>query len=302
MSTWIILTVSLFGLALILLIWLALRLKNQVKREQQLREESEVSKQQIIVEQTRNRQLKQEMTNNIAHELKTPVSSIRGFLEILLGDKPIAEDQRRYFLERCYSQTLRLSDLINDVSLINKLEEANDLFNREPVNVWERAEEAIRELQPNAEQQHITIENNLPKEMVIEGNSLLLYSIFRNLIENSITHAGEGVRIGMTCYRPAEDGRYFIQFYDTGKGVSNEFLPKLFDRFVRIDEGRSRKNGGTGLGLSIVKHAVLFHGGDIYVKNREEGGLEFFFSLNQAGPGTSSTSGTRCEPIENNDN
>ena len=90
-----ILSGSLLGLALILLVWLALRLKMQVRREQQLREESETSKQQIIVEQTRNRQLKQEMTNNIAHELKTPVSSIRGFLEILLGDKPIAEEQRR---------------------------------------------------------------------------------------------------------------------------------------------------------------------------------------------------------------
>lgn len=280
-----IITVSLLGLVLILLVWLALRLKMQVRREQQLREESEASKQQIIVEQTRNRQLKQEMTNNIAHELKTPVSSIRGFLEILLGDKPIAEDQRRYFLERCYSQTLRLSDLINDVSLINKLEEANDLFNREPVNVWERADEAIRELQPNAEQQHIVIHNDLPKEMVIEGNNLLLYSIFRNLTENSITHAGEGVSIHIACYKPEDENHYFIQFYDTGKGVSNEFLPKLFDRFVRIDEGRSRKSGGTGLGLSIVKHAVLFHGGDIYVKNREEGGLEFFFSLKKPGCG-----------------
>lgn len=279
MSAWMILSGSLLGLALILLVWLALRLKMQVRREQQLREESETSKQQIIVEQTRNRQLKQEMTNNIAHELKTPVSSIRGFLEILLGDKPIAEEQRRYFLERCYSQTLRLSDLINDVSLINKLEEADDLFNREPVNVWERAEEAIRELQPNAEQQRITILNNLSKDMVIEGNNLLLYSIFRNLIENSLTHAGEGVNICINCYKPEDEKHYFIQFYDTGKGVSNDYLPKLFDRFVRIDEGRSRKSGGTGLGLSIVKHAVLFHGGDIYVKNREEGGLEFFFSL-----------------------
>ena len=71
----------------------------------------------------------------------------------------------------------------------------------------------------------------------------------------------------------------YIHFYDTGAGVDNKFLPKLFDRFLRIDEGRSRKSGGTGLGLSIVKHAVLFHGGDIYVRNRDAGGLEFFFSI-----------------------
>ena len=274
-------TVYIIVIIVVVVVALAVFLRQRalLRKVRALAQEAEENRAQAEAEQKRNQQLKQEMTNNIAHELKTPVSSIRGFLEILLGDKPIAEEQRRYFLERCYSQTLRLSDLINDVSLINKLEEADDLFNREPVNVWERAEEAIRELQPNAEQQRITILNNLSKDMVIEGNNLLLYSIFRNLIENSLTHAGEGVNICINCYKPEDEKHYFIQFYDTGKGVSNDYLPKLFDRFVRIDEGRSRKSGGTGLGLSIVKHAVLFHGGDIYVKNREEGGLEFFFSL-----------------------
>ena len=118
MSTGLLITVSLLGIALVMLVWFAFRLHKQVRSEQMLRAEAEKSKQQIIVEQTRNRQLKQEMTSNIAHELKTPVSSIRGYLEILLGDKPVDEEQRHYFLERCYSQTLRLSNLINDVSLI----------------------------------------------------------------------------------------------------------------------------------------------------------------------------------------
>jgi signal transduction histidine kinase len=260
-------------------VWLTFKWRKQVKNEQQLRAEAEASKQQIIVEQTRNRQLKQEMTNNIAHELKTPVSSIRGYLEILMGDKPVTDEQRKYFIERCYNQTLRLSDLINDVSLINKLEEAEDLFNREPVNLRAQAEEAILELQPKAEQHNITITDELPTDLIVNGNSQLLYSIFRNLIENALEYAGDNISVGIRCYKPADDKHYFIHFYDTGKGVSNEYLPKLFDRFLRIDEGRSRKRGGTGLGLSIVKHAVLFHGGDIYVKNRENGGLEFFFSL-----------------------
>lgn len=244
-----------------------------------LRAEAEKSKQQIIVEQTRNRQLKQEMTSNIAHELKTPVSSIRGYLEILLGDKPVGEEQRHYFLERCYSQTLRLSNLINDVSLINKLEEAQDLFIKEPVNVSLLAEEAMVELAQSAEEHHITILDELPPNIVLTGNSMLIYSIFRNLIENAIVHAGDGVTVGMDCYQPEDEGHYYIHLYDTGRGVDNEYLPRLFDRFLRIDEGRSRKSGGTGLGLSIVKHAVMFHGGDIYAKNRDGGGLEFFFSL-----------------------
>ena len=159
MSTGLLITVSLLGIALVMLVWFAFRLHKQVRSEQMLRAETEKSKQQIIVEQTRNRQLKQEMTSNIAHELKTPVSSIRGYLEILLGDKPVDEEQRHYFLERCYSQTLRLSNLINDVSLINKLEEAQDLFTKESVDVRILAEEAMVELAQSAEEHHITILN-----------------------------------------------------------------------------------------------------------------------------------------------
>ena len=115
--------------------------------------------------------------------------------------------------------------------------------------------------------------------MTVDGNGLLVYSIFRNLIENAIVYAGDGCQVGIESYKPSDGTHYYLRLYDTGRGVQNEFLPRLFDRFVRIEEGRSRKNGGTGLGLSIVKHAVLFHGGDIYVKNRDGGGLEFFFSL-----------------------
>lgn len=279
MSIGLLITVSLLGIALVMLVWFAFRLHKQVRSEQMLRAEAEKSKQQIIVEQTRNRQLKQEMTSNIAHELKTPVSSIRGYLEILLGDKPVDEEQRHYFLERCYSQTLRLSNLINDVSLINKLEEAQDLFTKESVDVRLLAEEAMVELAQSAEEHHITILDELPSDIVVTGNSMLIYSIFRNLIENAIVHAGDGVTVGMDCYQPEDEGHYYIHLYDTGRGVDNEYLPRLFDRFLRIDEGRSRKSGGTGLGLSIVKHAVMFHGGDIYAKNRDKGGLEFFFSL-----------------------
>jgi len=274
-------TIVLLILALVSLVWMAVRLKVRVRNERQLREEAEVQKQQIIVEQKRNRQLKQEMTNNIAHELKTPVSSIRGYLEILLGERPVSEEQRRYFMERCYSQTLRLSDLINDVSLINKLEEGNDLFVREQVDLRAQAEEAARELSLKAEEHQTLVENLLPRGMVVNGNGLLIYSIFRNLIENAIEYAGDGCTVTIQCYKPYDGEHYYIHLYDTGKGVKNEYLPRLFDRFLRIEEGRSRKNGGTGLGLSIVKHAVQFHGGDIYVKNRNEGGLEFFFSIKQ---------------------
>jgi len=259
----------------ILVLYIRLMLKN--RRLRQMADEANRLRRKATEAERRNRQLKQEMTSNIAHELKTPVSSIRGYLEILLGDKPVDDERRRHYLERSYSQTLRLSDLIQDVSIINKLEESADLFPRTEVDACEVAKEAIGDLNDKAVAADITISNNLPA-MPLQGNRELLYCIFRNLVENSIAYAGSGINIVLETYREEPD-HYFIHYYDTGKGVADEYLSRLFDRFVRIDEGRSRQNGGTGLGLSIVKHSVLFHGGEIYAKNRAEGGLEYFFSL-----------------------
>ena len=259
----------------IFVLYIRLMLKN--KRLQQMADEANRLRREATEAERRNRQLKQEMTSNIAHELKTPVSSIRGYLEILLSDKPVDADRRRYFLDRCFRQTLRLSDLIQDVSIINKLEESADLFPRTEVDAVEVARAAVRDLADKAAAAGITIGNNLPP-MPLKGNRELLYCIFRNLVENSIAYAGEGVDIVLEIYKESPD-YYYIHYYDTGKGVADEYLSRLFDRFVRIDEGRSRQNGGTGLGLSIVKHSVLFHGGEIYAKNRVEGGLEYFFSL-----------------------
>lgn len=256
---------------------LYVRLMRKNKRLQQMADEANRLRQEASEAERRNRQLKQEMTSNIAHELKTPVSSIRGYLEILLGDKPVDDERRRYFLDRCFRQTLRLSDLIQDVSIINKLEESADLFPRGEEDACEVANEAISDLADKAAAAGITVSNNLPA-MPLLGNHELLYCIFRNLVENSIAYAGREINIVLETYKESPD-YYFIHYYDTGKGVADEYLSRLFDRFVRIDEGRSRQNGGTGLGLSIVKHAVLFHGGEIYAKNRAEGGLEFFFSL-----------------------
>lgn len=226
----------------------------------------------------KNRLLKQEMTNNIAHELKTPVSSVRGYVETLLEQQDIDPAKQKFFLERAYTQVLRLSDLIRDVALITKTEEASDLFNKETINIRETINEVITDLENPLRSHNITIHNNIEDTVEIEGNHTLLYSIFRNLVDNTISYAGENISIGTDCY--AEDDEfYYFSFYDTGKGIEEEFLNRIFDRFFRISEGRSRKTGGSGLGLSIVKNAVLFHKGQISAKNRKDGGLEFIFSL-----------------------
>jgi signal transduction histidine kinase len=118
----------------------------------------------------------------------------------------------------------------------------------------------------------------VPENTMMNGNTLQIYSIFRNLIDNSILHAGVGATIFIECYRTDLEYLYF-SVADNGVGVDNKHLNKLFDRFYRVDKGRSRKLGGTGLGLSIVKNAVQFHQGRISAKNRRGGGLEFLFTL-----------------------
>lgn len=226
----------------------------------------------------KNKRLKQEMTNNIAHELKTPVSSIRGYIETILNQDTIDPAKQKFFLERTYSQVLRLSDLIRDIALITKTEEAAERFKKETVNLRDTVNEVISDLEMPLSQNRMTVRNHLPATVSIEGNHTLLYSIFRNLIDNAISYAGEHTEIGIANY--AEDREfYYFTFYDTGRGIEASHLDRIFDRFYRIHPGRSRKTGGSGLGLSIVKNAVLFHKGQISAKNRKEGGLEFIFSL-----------------------
>ena len=226
----------------------------------------------------KNRLLKQEMTNNIAHELKTPVSSIRGYIETILEQSNLTPDKQKFFLERAYTQVLRLSDLIRDVALITKTEEASELFTKENINIYDTVNEVTTDLEVPLKHAGIILENCVSSKVEIEGNHTLLYSIFRNLIDNTISYAGDNVTIHIETY--TEDSEfYYFSYYDTGRGIEEEHLTRIFDRFYRVNPGRSRKNGGSGLGLSIVKNAILFHKGQISAKNRKDGGLEFIFSL-----------------------
>ena len=229
-------------------------------------------------EEKRIRLLKQQMTNNISHELKTPVSSIRGYLETLSEHPEIEAERRQIFIERSYNQTLRLSELLNDISIINKIEEAPEQFSVEDVNLHNIVEEIAEEFSQKIAQNNQTVENALPSDISVSGNYGLLYSLFRNLMENSVKYGGEGCVLHVECSAKGDKFLHFV-YYDTGKGVPEQYLNKIFDRFFRVDEGRDSQTGGSGLGLSIVKNSVAFHQGSISAHNREEGGLAFFFTL-----------------------
>ena len=231
-----------------------------------------------ITKQEKTRLLKQEMTGNIAHELRTPVASIRGYLETVL-ENPLDEVQKNHFISRAYHQTIVLSELIQDISLITKMEEAPQSFKMEDVNIHNLLASLQNDLALSLQKKSIDVQWNMPEDLTVTGNQNLLYAIFRNLVDNVIRYAGENIKVRVSNYSEDKDFYYF-SFYDTGTGIPDEsHLNRLFERFYRINEGRTRDSGGSGLGLSIVKNAVAFHKGNITVKNRKEGGLEFLFKI-----------------------
>ncbi|MDR3236741.1 MAG: HAMP domain-containing histidine kinase [Prevotellaceae bacterium] len=232
----------------------------------------------IALEQEKTRMLKHELTGNITHELRTPVAGIRGCLETVL-EHPLTPEKERYFIESAYNQTLVLSELIQDMGLITKMEDASHSFHVEPVGICALLENLRNDLHAPLHEKNIRMEWNIPDDLTVKGNKNLLYSIFRNLTDNAIRYAGSDVVIRIDKYKD-DDGFYHFSFSDTGVGIPDEYhLNRLFERFYRINEGRTRDTGGSGLGLSIVKNAVAFHKGTIIVKNRHGGGLEFLFSL-----------------------
>ena len=229
-------------------------------------------------EQERNR-LKRQLTNNINHELKTPVASIQVCLETLLSGIALSEEKRQKLIERCYAHNDRLRRLLNDVSLITRMEDGSALINRKEVVINEIIDEIAEELAVMPEDERLKLHTDFGEEVVVDGNPSLIGSIFRNLTENAIAYS-EGKNIYISLLENSEKACH-IRFQDDGKGVEPKHLPHLFERFYRVDKGRSRQKGGTGLGLAIVKHAVQFHGGTITATNRPNGGLRFDFTLSK---------------------
>ena len=221
--------------------------------------------------------IKRQLSNNINHELKTPVASIGVCLETLLSGIALTEEKRQELIERCYTHNERLRRLLNEVSLITRMEDGSALIGKEKVVINDMLEEISDELEIMSEEEGMHLHTDFHEEVVIYGNLSLIGSIFRNLTENAIAYS-EGKNIFISLIKNNET-ECCIRFEDDGRGVEQEQLPRLFERFYRVDKGRSRQMGGTGLGLSIVKHAVQFHGGSISVTNRPGGGLRFDFSL-----------------------
>lgn len=231
------------------------------------------------VEEEERNKIKRQLTNNINHELKTPVASIQVCIETLLTNKNLKTDKKQELLKHSYSHCERLIRLLSDVSLVTRLDEGIQNISKEEVNIYKIINDIKEEIDCRPDGQRIHIILNTPKNLIFKGSYSLIDSIFRNLIENAIAYSG-GKNLEIHLLNNSSNTYKFV-VQDDGIGVEEKHLEHLFERFYRVDKGRSRKLGGTGLGLSIVKHAVIFHGGSINVSNRHNSGLRFEFTLTQ---------------------
>jgi signal transduction histidine kinase len=181
-------------------------------------------------------------------------------------------------MEKAYLQSQRLTDLINDVSLLTNIEDAGELFRFKPTGLKSLIDEVYQNFANRIDEKNIVFTAEIPESTVINGNESLLFSVFQNLVENSINYGGKGISINIRTYHE-DDKYYYFSYSDTGAGIPDEHLSRIFERFYRVDHGRTRETGGTGLGLAIVKNAIQLHKGEISVRNRESGGIEFLFTL-----------------------
>ena len=251
--------------------------------------------QRSLFEEQEKIRIKKQLTNNINHELKTPVASIAVCIETLISHPDLPEDKRNAFLERCRTNSERLCALLNDVSVITRMDEGSQHIEKEQVDICKIIYNVIEEERLRLQEAAMTVEvigfptagadtteeitdaDDNPITTTLNGNAALLSSLFRNLTDNAIAYSG-GHNIRIQMLDNNDDGMR-ISFADDGNGIEDKHLPHIFERFYRVDKGRSRKMGGTGLGLAIVNNTVSMHGGNIAAHNREQGGLEFVFSL-----------------------
>ncbi len=226
--------------------------------------------------------IKRQLTQNAAHELKTPAASIHGYLESILDHPDMPQDKRQHFLERCYAQSERMSKLLMDMSQLTRLDEMPTNFsvnaeNSSAIDIVPIIHNVLEDTALQLKDKGIEPIVELPESIVVSSPFAepegLIYSLFRNLVDNAIAYATGATKILITY----NNGDFSVS--DNGIGVPPQHLPYLFERFYRVDKGRSRKLGGTGLGLAIVKNTVVAHGGTITALPTPGGGLTIKFTL-----------------------
>ncbi len=218
---------------------------------------------------------------NVAHELKTPIFNIQGYISTLLDGGLEDELINRKYLERAEKSIDRLINIVNDLDTISKLESSMNKLNLEKFDIVALAKEIAEQAEIEADKKHIRISvkgsENLPSPFWVQADKHYIGQVFVNLIINSIRYGKEGGQTRIR-FRDMLD-KILVEVEDNGLGIGKEDLPRIFERFYRTDKGRSREQGGTGLGLAIVKHIIEAHGERISVRSEPGVGSTFSFTL-----------------------
>ncbi|MBA9087397.1 two-component system phosphate regulon sensor histidine kinase PhoR [Fontibacillus solani] len=226
--------------------------------------------------------MRSEFVANVSHELKTPIAAVKGFAETLLAGGVDDEETKRSFLQIIYDEGDRLNRLIGDILELSKIESKRAPLEYVPVNLKELFDSINEVLLPAASKKSIQMHQGIKEHLYIEGDEDRLRQIFMNLLSNAISYTLEGGRVKVEAEIVnigEEDEKVLISVKDTGMGIPKKDLPRIFERFYRVDKARSRSSGGTGLGLSIVKHLVELHHGTIRVESKVGEGSAFIVEL-----------------------
>ncbi len=216
-----------------------------------------------ITDRAKAERLRREFSANVSHELKTPLTSIKGIAEMLLGGM-VKDEDRLHFIQNIKDETDRLIDLIADIIKLSSLDEQNTDIPTEEFNITTLVKEAVKNLEIKANEKNVSIDAS-GEDLFLLGNPQLIYELVYNLTDNAIKYNKIGGEVTIRVFD--KDDRIHLTFKDTGIGISKEQIDRIFERFYRVDESRNKKTGGTGLGLSIVKHIVERHGGFIHTES-----------------------------------
>jgi len=231
-----------------------------------------------ITELRRLEQIRQDFVANVSHELRTPISSIKGYAETLLEGALEDKDNAREFINIIYQDSDRLASLINDLLDLSKIESGKMKMLLVPFDAVSLIKRAVTVIENQAKAKTIALKLDLPPNLPkIKADETRFSQVMINLLDNAIKYSSEGGSV--TIYAKTVNGALQIDITDTGIGISEKDLPRIFERFYRVDKARSRELGGTGLGLSIVKHIVQAHGGQVWVKSELGQGSTFSFTI-----------------------
>lgn len=222
--------------------------------------------------------MRSEFVANVSHELKTPIAAVKGFAETLLGGAVKDEETARSFLQIIFDESERLNRLIVDILELSKIESRRVPLMFSPVEMESFVDKTVTLLEAEAKRKNIQLSSQIESGLYVEADEDRLRQIFVNLLSNGINYTPEGGRVTVKVHA-ADHDHIRIQISDTGIGIPKKDLPRIFERFYRVDKARSRSSGGTGLGLSIVKHLVELHKGTLSVTSTVGVGTTFTIEL-----------------------